>query len=236
MTGSFLTNLRRELREAAEPDRAQTSQRYFKTGPGGYGEGDHFLGVSVPEARAIARRYPALETDHVLELLRSPIHEERFVALVILVRRYERGSEVTRQSVFDLYLRNIDSVNNWDLVDISAPHIVGAHLLSRPRGVLDHLARSPSVWERRISIMSTFTFIRSGDYKDTIHLARTLLRDEHDLIHKAAGWMLREVGKRDEALLVRFVDRHATEMPRTMLRYSVEKLDPEVRARLMRSA
>ncbi len=167
------------------------------------------------------------------ELLRSPVHEERLVALVWFVRRYERGDGATRRSVYDLYLENTDRVNNWDLVDVSAPQIVGAHLLDRPRDILDRLARSSSVWERRISIMATFAFIRAGEYEDTLRLGRILLRDEHDLIHKAVGWMLREVGKRDEALLMGFLERHAPEMPRMMLRYSVERLDPQNRARLM---
>ena len=228
-----LDELRRRLRKAAEPGRAETLQRFFKTGPGEYGEGDVFLGVPVPAVRKIAHRFHALEVEDVLQLLRSPVHEERLVALVWLVRRYERGDEGVRQAVYELYLDNTDRVNNWDLVDVSAPQIVGAHLLDRPRGVLDRLARSPAVWERRISVMATFAFIRAGEHEDTLRLGRVLLRDEHDLIHKAVGWMLREVGKRDEALLMGFLERHAPEMPRTMLRYSVERLDPETRIRLM---
>lgn len=229
-----LEDLRRELRKAAEPERVEKLQSFFKTDPDGYGEGDVFLGVRVPAARAVVRRFDGLGIGEVSELLHSPVHEERLVALVCLVRRYERGDEQMRRRVYGLYLENTDYVNNWDLVDISAPHIVGAHLLDRPRGVLGRLARSGSVWERRISILATFAFIRVGDYDDTLRISRTLLRDEHDLIHKAAGWMLREVGKRDEALLVSFLERHSPEMPRTMLRYAAEKLAPQKRARLLR--
>ena len=231
-SGVALDDLRRRLREAAEPERVENLRRFFKTGPGGYGEGDVFLGVRVPEARKIARRFDALDEKTVLGLLQSPVHEERLVALVILVRRHERGDEATRERVYGLYLENTARVNNWDLVDVSAPQIVGAHLLDRDRTVLDRLARSPSLWERRISIMATFAFIRAGDFKDTLQLARVLLRDEHDLIHKATGWMLREVGNRDEGVLVRFLEEHAPRMPRTMLRYAVERLDPSMRTHL----
>ena len=229
-----LDDLRRELRKAAEPERVEKLQSFFKTEPDGYGEGDVFLGVRVPAARAVARRFDGLGIGAVSELLHSPVHEERLVALVCLVRRYERGDEQMRRRIYDLYLENTDYVNNWNLVDISAPHIVGAHLLDRPRDVLGRLVRSGSVWERRISILATFAFIRVGDYEDTLRIARTLLRDKHDLIHKAAGWMLREVGKRDETLLVSFLERHSPKMPRTMLRYSAEKLVPQKRARLLR--
>lgn len=210
-------------------------KRFFKTGPGEYGEGDVFLGVRVPALRKLARSFDVLKMDEVLELLRSPVHEERLVALVLLVRCYERGDEAARRRVYDSYLGNTAWINNWDLVDVSAPHIAGTHLLDRDRAVLDGLARSSSVWERRISIMATFAFIRAGDHEDTLRLAGVLLRDEHDLIHKAVGWMLREVGKRDEELLVYFLERNAPRMPRTMLRYAVERLDPRTRTRLMKT-
>ena len=231
-----LDELRCELREAAEPERVPEIQRSFKTGPGGYGEGDVFLGVRVPAVRVVARRHTGLSLEDITKLLRSPIHEERLAALVILVRRYGRADEQQRQRIYDLYLGNTAHVNSWDLVDVSAPHIVGAHLLDR-RGaehrVLERLASSPSVWERRIAIMATFAFIRAGQYDETLRLARVLLDDEHDLIHKAVGWMLREVGKRDEELLLVFLQQHAGDMPRTMLRYAVERLDALVRAELM---
>jgi 3-methyladenine DNA glycosylase AlkD len=231
-----LNELRRELRDAGEPERVPELQRFFKAGPGGYGEGDVFLGVRVPAVRVVARRHASLNLEDVTKLLRSPIHEERLAALVILVRRYGRADEQQRQRIYDLYLENTAHVNSWDLVDVSAPHIVGAHLLDR-RGaeqqVLERLASSPSVWERRIAIIATFAFVRAGDCDETLRLARALLDDEHDLIHKAVGWMLREVGKRDEELLVGFLQQHAGDMPRTMLRYAVERLDGPLRAELM---
>ncbi|MGH3146416.1 MAG: DNA alkylation repair protein [Rubrobacter sp.] len=235
MRPASLEELRRSLREAAEPERVETLQRFFKTGPGGYGEGDVFLGVRVPAVRAIAGRFDALDTEDVLELLSSRFHEERLAALVILVRRYRRGDAGTRDFVYDLYLDNTTHVNGWDLVDASAPQILGAHLLGggAERLTLDRLARSPSVWERRIAIMATFAFVRAGEYDETLRLARDLLDDEHDLIHKASGWMLREVGKREEALLTGFLERHAQAMPRTMLRYAIERLDAPLRARFL---
>ena len=183
-----LNELRHELREAAEPERVPELQRFFKTGLGGYGEGDVFLGVRVPAVRVVVRRHAGLNLEDVTKLLRSPVHEERLAALVILVRRYGRADEQERQRIYDLYLGNTADVKGWDLVDVSALHIVGAHLLDR-RGaeyrVLDRLASSPSVWERRIAIMATFAFVRAGDCDETLRLARVLLDDEHDLIHKA---------------------------------------------------
>jgi 3-methyladenine DNA glycosylase AlkD len=231
-----LNELRRELHEAAEPERVPELQRLFKTGPGGYGEGDVFFGVRVPAVRFGARRHADLNLEDVTMLLRCPIHEERLAALVILVRRYGSADEQQRQRIYDLYLANSPHVNSWDLVDVSAPHIVGACLLDRrgaERQVLERLASSPSVWERRIAIMATFAFVREGDCDETLRLARVLLDDEHDLIHKAVGWMLREVGKRDEELLVGFLQQHAGDMPRTMLRYAIERLDAPLRADLM---
>jgi 3-methyladenine DNA glycosylase AlkD len=203
--------------------------RYIGAVPGGYGEGDVVLGVRVPAARAVARRHRGLPLDDVEELLHSPVHEERLVALVLLVARYKREPQV----VYDLYLANTRYVDNWDLVDASAPGIVGAHVLPGGREVLDRLVASDSVWERRIALVATFALIRAGEYEDTLRLAQAVLGDEHDLIHKASGWMLREVGKRDEPLLIAFVREHAPEMPRTMLRYAIERLEPELRAELL---
>jgi 3-methyladenine DNA glycosylase AlkD len=231
-----LNELRRELREAAEPERVPELQRFFKTGPGGYGEGDVFLGVRVPAVRVVARHHAGLDLEDVTKLLCSPIHEERLAAQIILVRRYGGADEQERQRIYDLYLGNTAHVNGWDLVDVSAPHIVGAHLLDRKEDeyrVLDRLASSPSMWERRIAIMATFAFVRAGECNQTLRLARVLLEDEHDLIHKAVGWMLREVGKRGEELLVGFLQQHAGDMPRTMLRYAVERLDAPLRTELM---
>jgi 3-methyladenine DNA glycosylase AlkD len=224
-----LEALRSDLRAAAEPGRAAVLAPYLGIRPGGYGEGDACLGVRVPDARRVARDHRDLPFDDVVELLHSEIHEERLVALVLLVRRYPKEP----QRVYDLYLASTPYVNNWDLIDGSAPQIVGAHLLERPRDVLYRLAASESVWERRIAVLATFTFIRAGQYDDTLALCERLLGDRHDLIHKATGWMLREVGKRDEATMVGFVERHRLQMPRTMLRYAIERLEPAERARLM---
>ena len=213
------------LRRAADPDRARFLPTFFKTGPGQYGEGDRFLGLTMPEVRRFAAEYRDLSLEGLEELLESPWHEVRTLALAILVGRYRRVA-AERDAIFDLYLRRTDRINNWDLVDISAPDIVGRHLLTRGRGVLRRLARSTSLWERRIAIVATYGFIREGQFDDTLTIATRLLADRQDLIHKAVGWMLREVGKRDERVLRRFLDRHAPVMPRTALRYAIERLPP----------
>jgi len=214
--------LRRELRAHAEPGYATTLAGFFKTGPGEYGEGDKFLGVRVPQIRRIAGIGAREDDRAVIPLLRSEWHEERLLALLILVRRFQHGSSAEKKDIFDLYLRETAWINNWDLVDTSAHHIVGAWLLRRPRGILRRLARSESLWERRIAVVATWTFIRAGDPSTTFALCKCLLRDPHDLIHKACGWMLREAGKHDRPALENFLTRHAAAMPRTMLRYAIE--------------
>jgi 3-methyladenine DNA glycosylase AlkD len=216
----MLDDLRRRLRKLANRERATHSLRFFKTAPGQYGHGDQFLGLTVPEMRTLVREFRELPLDDVQPLLASPWHEERLVALLILVAQYRRAPA----AVYRLYLANTDRINNWDLVDASAPHIVGAHLETRSRKPLFRLAKSTSLWERRIAIVATQHFIRHNDLDDTLAIARLLLNDEHDLIHKAAGWMLREAGKRDERALRAFLDEHAAAMPRTMLRYAIERL------------
>jgi 3-methyladenine DNA glycosylase AlkD len=228
-------DLRGALREVADPDRAGSMAPYLGAVPGGYGEGDVLLGVRVPETRRIARAAMrgGLGLDGALELLRSEVHEERLLALVVMVERHRRGDARERRAIYDAYLAHTAHVDNWDLVDTSAPEIVGGELLDGERGVLDGLAASSSVWERRIALLATFAFIRAGELDDTYRLAERLLDDRHDLIHKAAGWMLREAGKRDEPRLIAFLDRHAPAMPRTMLRYALEKVEPGERARLM---
>jgi 3-methyladenine DNA glycosylase AlkD len=228
-------DLRGALREVADPDRVGSMAPYLGAVPGGYGEGDVLLGVRVPETRRIARAAMrgGLGLDGALELLRSEVHEERLLALVVMVERHRRGDARERRAIYDAYLAHTAHVDNWDLVDTSAPEIVGGELLDGERGVLDGLAASSSVWERRIALLATFAFIRAGELDDTYRLAERLLDDRHDLIHKAAGWMLREAGKRDEPRLIAFLDRHAPAMPRTMLRYALEKVEPGERARLM---
>lgn len=220
-----LAALRRDLRAVADPEHVAASRRFFKTGKGEYGEGDRFMGVRVPELRAVARRYAGLPFHDLEELLDSAWHEERLTALVILVARYRKQPE----AVYELYLRKTPRINNWDLVDVSAPHIVGAHLETRDRKPLYKLARSPSVWERRIAMVATQHFIRRDDFRDALALAKLLLDDEHDLIHKAAGWMLREIANRDRAAAEAFLQKYAAKMPRTMLRTAVEKFPDPLR-------
>ena len=228
---SSLETLRQLLRASARQGDAAFLQRFFKTGPGQYGEGDRFLGVRVPATRQVSRQSDGLSLDEVQALLHSPWHEERLLALLILVRRFERGDLARRQKIYRLYLRQTRFINNWDLVDLSAPNIVGAWLLDQPRSALDPLAQSANLWERRISVLATLAFIRQGEFADTLRLCEGLLDEGHDLMHKACGWMLREVGKRDPGALEGFLQRHATRMPRTMLRYAIEKFpEPQRKA------
>lgn len=223
-----LAAIRAQMRQLATPQQAAVARRFFKTGPGEYGEGDVFLGLKVPQIRSLVRPCDALAETDVLSLVRSKFHEERLLGLHCLVRRFERGDERTREHIFGVYLKNTKWINNWDLVDSSAPHIVGAWLIDRDRAMLRRLAQSKSLWERRISVLATQAFIRRGEVKDTLQIVRSLLRDDHDLIHKACGWMLREIGNRDVQTLESFLARHAKRMPRTTLRYAIEKL-PEHR-------
>jgi 3-methyladenine DNA glycosylase AlkD len=217
------------LRACASEGHAVAVRRFFKTGPGEYGEGDEFLGVRVPDIRRIARSGRTLPLAGVVSLLRSALHEERLLALLVLVDRYRRGTPEIREEIYRLYLEHTRYINNWDLVDTSAEHITGAHLFARSRRPLHRLARSSCIWERRIAIMSTFYFIKHGDFDETLALAGALLHDPEDLLHKAVGWMLREVGNRDRAAEERFLQQHAAVMPRTMLRYAIEKFPPPLR-------
>ena len=218
-----------ELDGAGDPERAEHLQRFFRTGPGEYGEGDRFLGLRVPEVRAIARRHRELPLPDLADVLASPWHEHRQAALFVLADRYRRAGPADRETIADFYLEHLDAVNSWDLVDGSAPHILGAHLLERDRSVLYELAASGHLWRQRVAVLATFAFIRAGQFQDTLRLAELLRDHPHDLIHKAVGWMLREIGKRDRAAEERFLDRHAARMPRTMLRYAIEKFEPERR-------
>jgi 3-methyladenine DNA glycosylase AlkD len=222
MSSATLADLRRELLASADPAKAEGLQRFFKTGPGQYGEGDRFLGVRVPRLRRVARSYRTLDREFVLELLRSPWHEERLLALLILVEQYRRGADEERDAIYRLYLSHTLHINSWDLVDSSAEHIVGAHLDPARLDVLERLARSASLWERRIAIIATLHWIKRGIFEPALHLAELLLHDRHDLIHKAVGWMLREVGERDRPREDAFLRRHYRTMPRVMLRYALE--------------
>lgn len=221
------------LEALADPAQAAFLQRFFKTGPGQYGEGDRFLGIRVPAVRRLVREFRATPLHDAVALLASPWHEARLLGLLLMVERYARGDAAGRQAAYDAYLGHTDRINNWDLVDTSAPHIVGRHLLERERTVLDRLAASASLWERRIALLATHAFIRAGQFDDTLRLCERLLGDREDLIHKAAGWMLREAGKRDVRALEGFLDRHAAQMPRTMLRYAIERLPPVQRRRYL---
>jgi 3-methyladenine DNA glycosylase AlkD len=222
-------DLQARLRDLGSPGAAAHAARFFKTGPGQYGEGDLFLGVRVPVLRKLAVEFRALPEGEVLTLLRSGVHEERLLALLLLVLIASTGDQGTKRRVYDLYLANTRYVNNWDLVDSSAREIVGGYLHDKDRGPLYRLARSDSRWERRIAIVATHHFIARHDHADTLGIAEVLLCDGHDLIHKAAGWMLREVGKRDRATLEGFLNAHHRSMPRTMLRYAIERFPPDVR-------
>jgi 3-methyladenine DNA glycosylase AlkD len=223
--------LRQELALLSNPEKADVLRRFFKTGPGQYGQGDVFLGIVVPLSRKIAKKYADLPFEGILILLRSKIHEERLIALFILISQFERGDEKKKEQAFRFYLKETAFINNWDLVDLSADKIVGAYLSGKPKDLLYKLAQSESLWERRISIIATFHSIKQGNYEDTLAVARLLLKDREDLIHKAVGWMLREVGKRcsEEAEEI-FLQEHLPEMPRTMLRYAIERFSPEKRS------
>jgi 3-methyladenine DNA glycosylase AlkD len=218
------------LRRLGDADTARVLRGFMKSGPGEYGEGDVFVGVRADPLRQLAREHEKLPLDEVEKLLASAIHEARSLALLILVRNFKRTDARGRQTIHELYLRNTAQVNSWDLVDVSAEHLVGAHLAEGGRSLLDRLAGSRSQWERRIAIVATFHFIKARDFTDTLRIAALLLGDGEDLIHKAVGWMLREVGKRDQAALEAFLAAHYRSMPRTMLRYAIERF-PEPRRR-----
>ena len=228
------TAISRTLRSRADSAHVPNLQRFFKTGPGEYGEGDRFIGAKLPVIRALCRECRGTALDEVLKLLQSPIHEERTLALLMLVDAFKSGDEGVRRRIYDLYLASTAFINNWDLVDCSAGQIVGGWLRGRSTGPLTRLARSKSLWERRIAMIATFDGIRRGEFDDALRIADVLLHDEHDLIHKAVGWMLREVGQRDGARARAFLKTRYTTMPRTMLRYAIEKLPEAERRKYLR--
>ena len=223
-----------ELRNLGDRHKADNSKRFFKTGPGEYGEGDEFLGISVPILRKLVPRHPEVTIADATRLLRSSIHEERLLALFFLIQRYQKGDARDQPQIYQLYLNHTRYINNWDLVDASAQYIAGAFLHSRDKGPLYQLARSTDLWERRIAILATFHFIRHQEFSETLKLARILLTDQEDLIHKAVGWMLREVGKRNFTVEEKFLKKHYQKMPRTMLRYAIEKFPADLRRRFLR--
>lgn len=221
------------LKRHADPKKAAFLPTFFKTGKGDYGEGDVFFGISVPDLRRLSKTYVGLSRTDIATLLRSRYHEARLLGLLILVLQYQRGSSSEKSSVVEFYCRQFQRINNWDLVDTTAPYILGDYLLHHPRGELLRYARSGHLWTERIAIVSTFAFIRAGEFEDTLRIAEIFLTHDHDLIHKATGWMLREVGKRDADVLREFLQKHARRMPRTMLRYAIERLSDVERARWM---
>lgn len=226
-----IDKLKSELRKYIDPKKADFLPRFFKTYEGGYAEGDKFIGVTVPRSRFVAKQFKNLTLSEIRALLYSPIHEERLVALFILDHQFEKGNEKTQKEIYDFYLTHTKQVNNWDLVDSSAPYIIGKYLLDKKdRSTLIKLALSDNLWEKRIAIVATHRFIRNKEYKDTFNIAEILLHDTHDLIHKAVGWMLREVGKNvSHETEEEFLKKHYKTMPRTMLRYAIEHFPPEKR-------
>lgn len=258
----MLNELKKELRESANPKQAEISQRFFKTGEGQYGEGDFFLGIKVPIQRQIAKKYLSLSFKDLQELLNSKFHEERLIALIILTNQYKKSKKdrLKKRQIFEFYLKNTSRINNWDLVDLSAPNIIGEFLQKEDTNILKQLAKSENLWERRIAIVSTFNFIRKRNFGETLAISEILLKDaknhsdfgatksgaaptrrtgkdfvgEHDLIHKAVGWMLREIGKRNKGVLEIFLNQRYKEMPRTMLRYAIEKFPKEEREKYLK--
>ncbi len=232
-----ILQVKKELRKIANPKRAEFLQRYFKTGKEEYGEGDVFLGITVPQCREVAEKYYDLDIKQLKLLIDSKIHEERLIALLILVYNFSRGSDPQKEKIYNCYLKNTKYINNWDLVDLSAPNIVGEHLFNLSFGsaqdtnfpILIRLAKSENLWERRIAVLATFYFIKNNKFDESLELAEILLNDPHDLIHKAVGWMLREVGKRDLKTEIEFLNKHCQKMPRTMLRYAIEKFPEKLR-------
>ena len=224
-----MNTLTETLQNLADPEIAEHSQRFFKTGPGEYGERDRFLGIRVPELRKAARKFKHLSLDELGQLLQSEWHEVRLTVLFILVLQYQKADEQLRARIFRFYIHNLDRVNNWDLVDSSASRIAGHYLFDQDRSLLFELAESENLWKRRVAIIATGYFISRGDFDDTFRITEMLLNDDHDLIHKAAGWMIRETGKKDRGAMEKFLARHYRNMPRTMLRYAIEHFPEERR-------
>jgi 3-methyladenine DNA glycosylase AlkD len=222
----------KDLQEVAKEEKISKFQSFFKTGKGEYGEGDIFIGISVPENRKVVKKHKNASLEQIQELLQSKIHEHRLCGLLIMVDQYQKTKQ--KEDIFNFYLKNISRVNNWDLVDSSADKIIGAHIFQTDKKLIYKLVESKNLWERRIAVISTFYFIKKGQFQDTLKIAEILLNDDEDLIHKAVGWMLREMGKKGGMeKLIEFLDKNSQKMPRTMLRYSIEKLDEEQRRRYL---
>lgn len=225
--------IKSDLKNAANPVKSVELARFFKTGKGEYGEGDIFWGITVPAQRVIAKKHSDTALDDIRKLLFEPVHECRLTALLILIQQYSKGNDEARKNIAEFYLSSTEKINNWDLVDLTADKILGHYLMDKDRSILYRLAESSSLWEQRISVVCTYHFIRNNQFKDTLALCEKLMNHKHDLIHKATGWMLREVGKRELNILTGFLDKHHKSMPRTMLRYAIEKLDEKKRKNYM---
>ncbi len=229
----MLKHLIKELSTAVNPQRAEISKRFFKTGKGQYGEGDIFIGLTVPQSRIIAKKYSLLSLSEIKQLLQDKIHEKRLIALFILIEQFQKlkdprkEKQIKQKQIIDFYLENTKYINNWDLVDCSAYQLLGTYLLDNDRSLLYHLARSTILWEKRIAIITTFAFIKNNQFQDTFAIAEILLKDDHDLLQKAVGWMLREVGKKNQGAEEQFLKKHYKQMPRTMLRYAIERFDKQ---------
>jgi 3-methyladenine DNA glycosylase AlkD len=232
----MLNKIQQELLSLKNPKKVPLYQSFFKTGKGQYGEGDVFLGINMPTQRVIAKKYLNLSIGEVEQVLHSRIHEQRMVAVVIWTYQFEKADDETRKKIYDAYLRNTRWINNWDLVDVTTPRIVGIYQWKHPeeRKVLYRFAKSVNLWERRIAILATSAFIRNNDFEDVLNISEILLTDKHDLIHKAVGWMLREVGKKDQSVEEKFLKKYYKTMPRTMLRYAIERFDEGKRKFYMR--
>lgn len=221
--------IKKELKKEADSKKAAVLQKFFKTNLGEYGEGDIFLGVAVPKIREIAKKHKTVKLTEVVELLRSKIHEERMTALFIMADKFQLGNEKEKESIFKTYFKNTKYINNWDLVDLSVDKIIGSYLFNRPKNILYKLAKSKNIWERRMAIIATFNFIKKNKISETLKIAQILLEDKHDLIHKAVGWMLREVGKKDIKAEEDFINKHYKRMSRITIRYAIEKFSEKKR-------
>jgi len=228
-----LQAIKKELQSLADPQIAQHSQRFFKTGKGDYGEGDVFLGIRVPVIRKLAKRFHNLPLDNIESLLKSKFHEQRLLALIMMVNLFKKSDSHTQQQIFNTYINNIEYINNWDLIDTTTPHIVGTYLFDKNRQLLFNYAESENLWQRRISVLACLYFIQRDDFKDFIEIAETLVNDQHDLIHKAVGWMLREAAKKQLSITTRYLDQYAAIMPRTMLRYALKKFPANLKKEYM---
>lgn len=231
-----LNEIRSVIKKCGNVNHAATMQRFFKTGKGEYGEGDIFVGIKVPVQRKIAKQFRDLSFDDIGHLIKSKIHEERLISLFILVDQYQKADENRKEKIYSFYLKNRKYVNNWDLVDLSAPKIVGVHLLNKNKSILIKYAKSSNLWEKRVAMLSTYTFIKNGGFETTLQISDILLNDKHDLIHKAVGWMLREIGKKDIKVLEEYLKDRYEKMPRTMLRYAIEKFPEQKRKKYLKGS